>query len=153
MSGNEVLITVKGKDDSKAAAASAQKNIKGVATATDGAKKSLGLFKVAAGALAGSGLIKFLVDSVSEARESQLVKALNDPIHGVTSLMRVGVTFTAQQKEQIKTLVDTGHTMDAQKVILAELTKEFGGSAAAQATASDKAKVAWKNVEEQVGTA
>ena len=83
----------------------------------------------------------------------QLGKALNDPIKGITALQRVGVTFTDQQKKQIKTLVESGHTLEAQKVILKELSKEFGGSAAAQATAGDKAKTAWKNFEEAVGTA
>ena len=62
----------------------------------------------------------------------QLGKALNDPVKGVTALQRVGVTFTAQQKDQIKTLVDSGNTLDAQKIILRELDKEFGGSAAEQ---------------------
>lgn len=61
----------------------------------------------------------------------QLGKALNDPVNGVTALSRVGVSFTEQQKEQIKTLQESGNIMGAQKVILAELTKEFGGSATA----------------------
>lgn len=61
----------------------------------------------------------------------QLGKALNDPINGITALSRVGVNFTDQQKQQIKTMVETGHTAEAQKAILAELSKEFGGSAAA----------------------
>jgi len=61
----------------------------------------------------------------------QLGKALNDPIKGVSALARVGVTFTAQQKEQIKTMVESGNTMGAQKLILKELGKEFGGSAKA----------------------
>jgi phage-related protein len=61
----------------------------------------------------------------------QLGKALNDPIKGVTALQRVGVTFTAGQKETIKSLVEHGKTLEAQKVILAELNKEFGGSAEA----------------------
>jgi TP901 family phage tail tape measure protein len=63
----------------------------------------------------------------------QLGKALNDPIRGITALTRVGVSFTEEQKEQIKVLVESGHTMEAQKMILAELAKEFGGSATAQA--------------------
>lgn len=58
----------------------------------------------------------------------QLGKALNDPIKGLTALQRVGVSFTAAQKTQIRTLQESGNTMGAQKVILAELTKEFGGS-------------------------
>jgi phage-related protein len=61
----------------------------------------------------------------------QLGKALNDPIRGMTALQRVGVTFSDAQREQIKTMVEAGDTMGAQKLILAELNKEFGGSAEA----------------------
>lgn len=61
----------------------------------------------------------------------QLGKALNDPIKGITALSRVGVSFTQQQKDQIKALQSSGNMMGAQKVILAELNKEFGGAAAA----------------------
>lgn len=83
----------------------------------------------------------------------QLGKALNDPIKGITALSRVGVSFTAQQKKQIEALVESGETVKAQKIILAELNKEFGGSAAAAATAGDKFKVAFGNLQEQLGTA
>lgn len=61
----------------------------------------------------------------------QLGKALNDPIEGVSALSEVGVQFTEQQKEQIKTLVESGRVMDAQKIILAELETQMGGSARA----------------------
>jgi tail length tape measure protein len=81
----------------------------------------------------------------------QLGKALNDPVKGIAALTRVGVTFTDQQKEQIKSMVAAGDTMGAQKVILGELNKEFGGSAEAQATAGDRLKVVWGNVQEQIG--
>lgn len=83
----------------------------------------------------------------------QLGKALNDPIKGVTALQRAGVSFTEQQKEQIRTLVESGDVLGAQKVILAEVSKEFAGSAEAQATGADKAKVAVGNFKEAVGTA
>lgn len=63
----------------------------------------------------------------------QLGKALNDPIKGITALTRIGVTFDDQQKKQIATMVKAGDTMGAQKIILAELNKEFGGSGAAAA--------------------
>lgn len=62
----------------------------------------------------------------------QLGKALNDPIAGISALSRVGVTFTEQQKKVIERLVETGDVAGAQKVILEELNKEFGGSAQAQ---------------------
>jgi phage-related minor tail protein len=63
----------------------------------------------------------------------QLGKALNDPILGVSALRKVGVNFTESQKDQIKVLVESGKTMEAQKLILKELATEFGGSATAQA--------------------
>lgn len=59
----------------------------------------------------------------------QLGKALNDPIQGVTALRRVGVSFNESQLEQIATMQKSGDIMGAQKLILAELAKEFGGSA------------------------
>lgn len=65
----------------------------------------------------------------------QLGKALNDPINGISALSRVGVTFTDEQKKQIKAMQEAGDMAGAQKVILAELNKEFGGSAAAAAKA------------------
>jgi len=61
----------------------------------------------------------------------QLGKALNDPIKGVTALRRVGVSFTKEQTDMIKKLVESGRSLDAQKLILGELRKEFGGSAKA----------------------
>jgi hypothetical protein len=63
----------------------------------------------------------------------QLGKALNDPTKGITALTRVGVTFTDEQKAMIKKLQETGDMAGAQKIILAELNSEFGGSGAAYA--------------------
>ena len=58
-------------------------------------------------------------------------KALNDPVRGLTALRRAGVSFTAQQQDQIKAMVESGNTMGAQKLILKELGTEFGGAAKA----------------------
>jgi hypothetical protein len=80
-----------------------------------------------------------------------LGKALNDPTRGLTALTRVGVTFDDGQRKQIKSMQAQGNIAGAQKIILAELRKEFGGSAAAQATFGEKAKVAWNNVKEGIG--
>lgn len=85
----------------------------------------------------------------------QVGKALNDPIKGVTALQRVGVSFTAAQKKQIKALVDGGHAAQAQALILNELERQFGGAAqAAQDTDPwNKATDAFKQMAETVGTA
>lgn len=61
----------------------------------------------------------------------QLGKALNDPTTGITALTRVGVVFTDEQKNLIKSLQESGDLAGAQTVILKELQKEFGGSAVA----------------------
>jgi hypothetical protein len=63
----------------------------------------------------------------------RLGKALNDPVKGIAALTRVGVSFTEQQKEQIKALATSGDLLGAQKIILAELQTQFGGSGAAYA--------------------
>lgn len=61
----------------------------------------------------------------------QLGKALNDPIKGIASLGRAGVQFTAEQKASITAMAEAGDVAGAQTVILAELEKQFGGSAKA----------------------
>jgi len=61
----------------------------------------------------------------------QLGKALNDPVRGIAALTEVGVTFTDQQADMVKALVESGDVMGAQTVILDELQTQFGGSGAA----------------------
>jgi hypothetical protein len=63
----------------------------------------------------------------------QVGKALNDPILGVSALARAGVQFSEAQKDVIKSLTETGRLAEAQGIILAELTTQFEGSAAAAA--------------------
>ena len=73
--------------------------------------------------------VAFGQDMVTSSK--QLGKALDDPISGVTALRKVGVSFSADQREMIKSLVETGDVAGAQKIILKELETQVGGSAAA----------------------
>ncbi len=82
----------------------------------------------------------------------QLGKALNDPVKGMSALRRVGVTFTKQQQDQVAAMVKSGNVLGAQKLILRELGKEFGGAAAASATTSQRLKTALGELAEQGGT-
>ncbi|AYP68726.1 hypothetical protein BpsS36_00020 [Bacillus phage vB_BpsS-36] len=68
-------------------------------------------------------------DTTSSA--TMLGKALNDPIQGITALSRVGVSFTEEQKEQVRAMQESGDLMGAQKLILEELETQYGGSAEA----------------------
>lgn len=61
----------------------------------------------------------------------QLGKALQDPVNGVTALRRVGVNFSDAQQDMIKAMVESGDLMGAQRYILEELQREFGGAARA----------------------
>lgn len=61
----------------------------------------------------------------------QLGKALNDPLKGVSALAEVGVTFTQEQRDQIKAMMEVNDVAGAQAVILNELAREFGGAAEA----------------------
>lgn len=104
---------------------------------------------------------KFNGGAVPNAQQMQqqallLGKALNDPTKGLTALTREGVTFSDQQKQQITTMMKAGDTAGAQKVILKELSKEFGGSADAAGNANGgmaKLNAMWDNMHEQLGQA
>lgn len=76
---------------------------------------------------------------------TQVGKALNNPILGITALSKVGVNFTDAQKDVIKSLVDTGQTAQAQEVILRELQTEYGGAAEAAANTFGGALAQLKN--------
>ena len=81
----------------------------------------------------------------------QLGKALNDPVAGMTKLTRSGVTFTDQQKKQVAALVKSHDTLGAQKIILGEVNREFGGAAAAAATPFERLKFTIGNLGEAIG--
>jgi hypothetical protein len=87
----------------------------------------------------------------AESNATQLGKALNDPIKGITALNRAGIQFTEDQKELIQSLVDSGKVLEAQDMILAEIEAQVGGTAAATATATEKMTLAFGTVQEAVG--
>lgn len=80
----------------------------------------------------------------------QLGKALNDPVKGITALQRVGVSFDDTQKKQIANLVKSGKTMQAQRIILRELNKEFPK---VKATPFERLQVAVRALEDSIGKA
>lgn len=80
-------------------------------------------------------------------------KALNDPVKGLAALRRVGIQFDAQQQQQIKTMAKVGNVAGAQAVMLGELERQFGGSAAAMRAADPGAALtnSWNDFLETVG--
>jgi SLT domain-containing protein len=82
----------------------------------------------------------------------QLGKALDNPVKGLTALSRIGVSFSASETKQIKSLVAHNKVLDAQKIILAAVNRQVAGSAAAQMTASDRMQVAWRQLQDTIGS-
>jgi hypothetical protein len=78
----------------------------------------------------------------ADAAAKQLGKALSDPVAGISALKKSGVDFTEQQKTQIETLVKSGKSLEAQKIILKEIESQVGGTAKASATGFDRMVVA-----------
>ena len=89
----------------------------------------------------------------AESNAVQLGKALQDPIKGLTSLGRAGVTFTDAERDRIATLVESNKIGEAQAVVLDAIEKQVGGTAAATADASDKMGLAWQEIQEEIGSA
>ena len=87
----------------------------------------------------------------------QLGKALNDPTKGISALTRVGVSFTSAQKKSITTMQKSGDTLGAQKIIMGELKKEFGGAAKAAGNTLpgqlERGKRAFEDMAQGVGAA
>ena len=83
---------------------------------------------------------------------TQLGKALNDPIAGITALNRAGIQFTDDQKALIASLVESGNILQAQDMILSEIESQVGGTSAATVTASERMSIAFGEVQESIGT-
>jgi hypothetical protein len=87
----------------------------------------------------------------AETNAVQLGKALNDPIKGITALSRSGITFTEQEKEQIKTMVEHNDMLGAQEMVLGAIETQVGGTAEATATGTGKMGAAFEHLQETLG--
>jgi hypothetical protein len=85
----------------------------------------------------------------AETNAVQLGKALNDPVKGITALARSGITFTAQEREKVKVLVESNQMLKAQDLILRAIEKQVGGTAAASATSTSKIKQSYALLKEE----
>jgi hypothetical protein len=89
----------------------------------------------------------------AETNATQLGKALQDPIKGLNSLTKSGVTFTEQEREKIKALVASGKILEAQNLILTAIETQVGGTAEATATGSQKMALAFLAMQDALGNA
>lgn len=63
----------------------------------------------------------------------QLGKALNDPVRHLGALQRSGVSFTDQQREQIKVLAESNRLFEAQAILLGAVEGQVKGASEAAA--------------------
>jgi hypothetical protein len=76
---------------------------------------------------------------------------LRTPIKGIAALAKSGVTFTEQEKDKIRTLVESNKLLDAQDMILKAIETQVGGTAAATADDSAKMKEGFAQVSQSLG--
>lgn len=88
-----------------------------------------------------------------ESSSKSLGKALQDPVKGITALGRAGVTFTQDQKDLIKSLVETGDVAGAQAIVLKEVEKQVGGVGEASKKESVLIGEAMGEIEQSAGQA
>jgi hypothetical protein len=87
----------------------------------------------------------------AEGNAVQLGKALQNPIKGIAALAKSGIDFTDQEKEKIRTLVESNKLLEAQDMILAAIEKQVGGTAEESASSFDKMKFALAGVADTFG--
>jgi uncharacterized membrane protein len=87
----------------------------------------------------------------AEGNAVQLGKAMQDPIKGIAALAKSGVTFTKEEKEKIRTLVESNKMLEAQDMILDAIEGQVGGTAEASASSFDKIKFALAGVSDTFG--
>jgi hypothetical protein len=87
----------------------------------------------------------------AEGNITQLGKALNDPIQGMSALTRVGVSFTEAEKEKIKQLAESGDLLGAQEILYQALESQVGGVAEATTDGGDRMRAMWENLQDQLG--
>jgi hypothetical protein len=87
----------------------------------------------------------------AEGNAVQLGKALENPIKGLASLAKSGVTFTDAEKEKIKALTESGRLLEAQDIILKAVEKQVGGTAKESASSFEKLKFAVMGVADTFG--
>jgi hypothetical protein len=80
-----------------------------------------------------------------------LGKALQNPIKGITALAKSGVDFTDQEKEKIKTLVESNKMLEAQEIVLAAIETQVGGTAKATADDTKRMKEGFAQFQQSLG--
>ena len=78
-------------------------------------------------------------------------KALDDPVKGLDSLRRQGFQFTEEQKAELQQLVKNGKQLEAQQIILEELSTTYGGAAKAGQSAFARLQHTMDEFKENIG--
>lgn len=98
-----------------------------------------------------------VLDGDLKSASIQLGKALNDPVKNLTALSRAGIQFSKEQTATIKSLAETNKLAEAQRLILDELERQYGGQAEAAAKVGlgpiQQLKNVWGDFLEQISAA
>ena len=89
------------------------------------------------------------------AAATALWKALTDPEGGMKALKSAGISLSEQQKDLAARFIEAGDKASAQKIVLDELRKSIGGSAAADSAglygSTQRLSRAWDDLQKAMG--
>lgn len=85
------------------------------------------------------------------ASAQTLGRALENPIAAISRLGRAGITFSEDQQQMIRTLVETGDVAGAQGVVIEAVMQRVGGAAEANATPIERFRIGVGNLQEALG--
>lgn len=88
----------------------------------------------------------------ASSNAAKLGKMLEHPVQGINAFAKAGILFTAEEKAKVKALVDSGNQLKAQDFLLSKLEGKFANVAANSAPASEKLKIAFGEIGENVGS-
>lgn len=83
----------------------------------------------------------------------QLGKALEDPLNNLTALKKAGVLLTDEQKNLIKTFMESNDVLKAQDVLLGAIESQVGGTAEATASSTEKMAARFEDLVETLSGA
>lgn len=79
------------------------------------------------------------------------IKVAGDEETALSKLLRQGIVFTDQQKEQYRRILDTNGEIEAQNYLIDELGRTYAGTAAAAANPFAVLEQQFQNTQEQLG--
>lgn len=88
-----------------------------------------------------------------ESNAVDIGRALENPLHGMLMLSRLGVVLSESERDRIQSLMKQGNLLAAQQLIMDKLYAAHGGAAAANASPFQKLQAQMEGISVAIGSA